>query len=213
MKKIVYSIAFLLVFASIGTAQKAEAILEKSAAAYDKANGISARFAVNIRTGNGGGSESFEAEISMLGDKFRLITPDMRVWFDGTTQWTYMARTNEVNITAPSGDELLTVNPIMFLRRYKKNFKASHIGESTSDLGKMADDIRLTARNAGNDIKEVNLQIDRATSLPVRITFTLAHDVATSVRIGKMQTGANPPAQTFVFNEADYPDVEVVDLR
>jgi outer membrane lipoprotein-sorting protein len=193
-------------------AQKAEGILGKAAAAYEQARGISATIAVNIRAEKQGGSESFEGNIEMKGDKFRLTTPDMQTWYDGKTLWIYMKRTNEVNITNPSGDELQTLNPLLLLRQYDKGFKLSYVGESTSDLGKMADDVKLVAKG-NDDIETVDLQIDRATSLPVRIAVAMKNDVRSAIRINRMKTGVNQPDAAFVFNAADYPGVLKVDLR
>jgi outer membrane lipoprotein-sorting protein len=202
----------MLVNLTVMQAQKAEALFDKAAAAYESANGISASFAANVQFGKQGDSESFEATVEMKGNKFYLITPDMRTWYDGTTLWTYMLRTNEVNITTPSGDELETVNPMILLRRYNKGFKLSYTGESTSDLGKMADDVKLVSKG-NRDIEEVDLQIDRATSLPLRISVTMKNGVRSVIRISRMKTGVNQPESVFVFNAADYPGVLEVDLR
>jgi outer membrane lipoprotein-sorting protein len=212
MKRLIGLCLCLSALASAVHAQKAEGILNKAAAAYEQAHGISAALAVNIRAGQQGGSESFEGAIEMKGDKFRLTMPDMRTWYDGKTLWTYMVRTHEVNITNPSGDELQTLNPLLLLRQYDKGFKLTYTGESTSDLGKMADDVKLTARG-NDDIEEVDLQIDRATSLPVRIAVVMKNDVKSAIRISRMKTGVNQPDAAFVFNAADYPGVLEVDLR
>jgi outer membrane lipoprotein-sorting protein len=213
MKRLLYYICLFLPVCPIAVhAQKAEGIFDRAAAAYEKSSGISASLAVNIRVGKQGDSESFEATIDMKGDRFRLITPDIRTWYDGKTLWTYMARTNEVNITHPSGDELETVNPMILLRRYEKGFKLSYIGESTSDLGKMADDVKLVSRG-NSDIEEAELQIDRASSLPVRLSVVMKNDIRSVIRINRMKTGVNQPESVFVFNAADYPDVMEVDLR
>lgn len=120
--------------------------LDRAAAAYESSNGLKASFAANIRHEKQGVSESFEGTIQMKGDKFVLITPDTRTWYDGTTQWTYVVRTDEVNLSNPTGDELEFTNPMTLLRSYKKGFTLSYIGQSTSDNGKMADDVMLTSK-------------------------------------------------------------------
>ncbi|MDR0756854.1 MAG: hypothetical protein LBF85_03310 [Tannerella sp.] len=212
MKRSPFICLYLLVCLAAVHAQKAEGIFAGAAAAYEKSNGISASLAVNIRIGKQGDSENFEATIDMKGDKFRLITPDMHIRYDGKTLYTYMTRTNEVNITNPSGDELETVNPMILLRRYQKGFNLSYIGESTSDLGKMADDVKLVSKR-NSDIEEAELQIDRASSLPVRFSVAMKNDVKSVIRIHRMKTGVNQPESVFVFNAADYPDALEVDLR
>lgn len=193
-------------------AQKAEGILDKAAAAYESSNGITASFAANIRYEKQGVAESFEGTIQMKGDKFVLITPDMRTWYDGKTQWTYVVRTEEVNISNPSGEELQFTNPMTLLRTYKKGFDLSYLGESTADNGKMADDVLLTSKGK-SDIEKIEIQIERMTSLPVRMTVIMKNDLRSVIRISKMQTGVNHPDQLFVFNPGDYPDVVEIDLR
>ncbi len=212
MKRIRYIIMLWLSVVGVGTAQKAETILDKAAAAYEKSNGLKASFAANIRHEKQGVSESFEGTIQMKGEKFVLITPDTRTWYDGTTQWTYVVRTDEVNLSNPTGDELEFTNPMILLRSYKKGFTLSYIGQSTSDNGKMADDVMLTSKKNG-DVAKVEVQIERATSLPVRLTVTLKNGARSVIRIRKMQTGINPPEHVFRFNPADYPGVTEIDLR
>lgn len=212
MKRIIYILFASLCVISGVSAQKAETILDKAAAAYEKSNGLKATFAANIRHEKQGISESFEGTIQMKGDKFVLFTPDMRTWYDGTTQWTYVLRTKEVNLSNPTGDELEFTNPMILLRSYKKGFKLSYIGESTSDNGKAADDILLTSKKNG-DVAKVEVQVERTTSLPARLTVILKNGMRSVIRIGKMQTGINQPDKTFVFHSADYPGVIEVDLR
>ena len=98
------------------------------------------------------------------------------------------------------------------LRSYKKGFTLSYIGQSTSDNGKMADDVMLTSKKNG-DVAKVEVQIERATSLPVRLTVTLKNGVRSVIRIRKMQTDINQPEYIFRFNPADYPGVTEIDLR
>ena len=212
MKRTILIYTYLFVTIGFSYAQKAENILEKALAAYENSNGIHALFAVNIRVDKQAGSESFEATIDMKGDKFCLVTPDIHTWCDGKTLWTYLVRANEVNITHPSDEDVQTLNPVMLLRRYKKDYKPAYIGESTSDLGKPANDIKLVAKN-NIDIETVELQIDRVTSLPVRISVAMKHGINSTVRISKMQTAVNQPESVFVFNAANYPGVLEVDLR
>jgi len=212
MKKIVFITSCLFVINGLLVAQKAENILDKAAAAYEKSNGIAASFAANIRMGNQGGSESFDAEIEMKGDMFRLFMPDMRIWYDGETQWTYLVRANEVNISTPSDDDVQQFNPMSVLRGYGKRFKASYIGESTSDRGKMADDVRLSSKGGG-DIESVDMQIERGSSLPVRLMVVMINGASTAIRISKLTTGVNQTDKAFKFDAKDYPGVTEVDLR
>ena len=212
MKKQVCIMLCFILLSAMTFAQQAEAVLDKAATAYESSNGITATFAANIRYEKQGVAESFEGTIQMKGDKFALITPDMRTWYDGKTQWMYFARTEEVNISNPSGDELQLTNPMTLLRTYKKGFNLSYIGESTTENGKMADDVRLKSKGV-NDIDQIEIQIERTTSLPVRMTVTMKNGLRSVIRISKMQTGMNHSDQQFVFQSKDYPNAFEVDLR
>ena len=203
----------LLTLASIGwcVAQSAEKILASASAAYEKSNGIVAQFTANIQNEKQGGAESFEGIIQMKGEKFLLTTPDSRTWYDGKTQWTYMPSAGEVYVSTPTSNELQYTNPMIFLRSYNKDFNLTYIGESTSDKGKTAYDIRLTAKRQ-SDMDKIEIQIDKTTSLPVRMTVYMKNGIRSLFRISSMQTGVNQPDALFVCNPKDFPDAVVIDL-
>ncbi len=192
-------------------AQSATGIVDKAAAAYEKANGISATFALHTRM-EGQGAESFEGQIQMKSDKFTLVTPDMHIWYDGKTQWVYVERNEEVNVTTPTGAELQSTNPIVLLRTYKKDYNATLKGESTADSGKTAYDIELTPKKKG-EFTRVELQIEKLSGMPSRITVQMKNGTTTTIRISRLQTGLNQADSFFAFNPKEYPDAEVIDLR
>lgn len=196
----------------ISRAQNPVSILDKAATAYENANGISASFTLNTRSEVQKMSESFEGTIQMKGDKFALITPDMSTWFDGKTQWTYVERNEEVNVSTPSGEELQFTNPAMLLRVYKKGFTPAYIGESTAANGKAAYDIKLTPKKKG-DILSVELQIEKSSALPVKIRVEAKNGISNTIHISDLKTGVNQSDDFFVFKESEYPDAEVIDLR
>lgn len=211
MTKGLYIVYMLLVTFGI-SAQNASEILDKAASVYNNSNGISATFAIRTHSEQQNMAESFEGQITMKGDKFTLVTPDLITWYDGTTQWTYMTRTEEVNISTPSGDELQFTNPSILLNSYKKGFTAVYKGESTATNGKAAYDIALTPKKK-NDILQVELQIEKYASLPAGIAIKMKNGISNTIVISNVKTETNQPDSFFTFNEADYPDAEIIDLR
>lgn len=193
-------------------AQSATAILDQAAAAYASANGIQVSFNMLTKTPTHPAGEAFEGSIQMKGEKFLLVTPGIRTWFDGTTQWSYVERNEEVNVTTPSGDELRFTNPMVLLGSYQKGFQATYQGESTAASGKTVYDIVLTPKKK-SDITKVELAIEKFSSLPASISVSSKNGVSTTIQISKIQKGVNQADGIFVFNEADYPDAEVIDLR
>ena len=216
MKNISLTTIILMLFAivptkAIGQTTNADAIIEKTSQLYKEWTGMDIKFVANIRSEKNGISESFEGTIVMKNNKFVLKIPDMATWFDGTTQWTYIPRTKEVNINTPSGSDLRELNPMILLQDYKKDFSVSYIGESTSANAKLAYDIALTPKKK-DDIEKIEVQIEKNTSLPVKLVVTMRNDIRNTVTIKEIKS-INPPDNMFTFPEAEYPGTEVIDLR
>ncbi|OAV63861.1 Outer membrane lipoprotein-sorting protein [Bacteroidales bacterium Barb6] len=194
------------------SAQDAAEITDRAAAVYENGKGVSVAFALQVRAGVQQAAESFEGVIQMKGDKFMLVIPGTRVWYDGKTQWTYMERNGEVNLTEPTGEELQYTNPALLLRMYKKGYTASLKGESTAANGKTAYDVELTPKKKG-DIVKVSLQIEKYSFLPARISVESKNGGLTTVQIKSFTAGLNQPDSFFVFDGKQFPDAEVIDLR
>lgn len=204
-------VAFLCLPAML-IAQSATSLLDKAAKAYNESNGVKSDFTMRIRSDQQKTTESFEGEIEIKGNKFTLVTPDMQIWYDGKTLWTYMLRTGEVNVTNPENEELQFLNPTLLLNNYKKGFDVGLKGESTSLNGKSAYDIRLTPKKK-NQVTEVLVQIEKLSGMPSSIVVTGTDKTVSTIHITKIQTGLNQPDRSFVFKESDYPEAEVIDLR
>jgi outer membrane lipoprotein-sorting protein len=101
---------------------------------------------------------------------------------------------------------------MILLRTYKKGFNLKYIGESTAETGRPAYDIQLTSKTA-NDIEKIDMQIEKASSLPVRLTVYMKNGMRSLIRIKNIQTGLNQPDTFFKFNPADFPDAIEIDLR
>jgi outer membrane lipoprotein-sorting protein len=191
-------------------AQHAADILSRAASLCRQSGGITALF--TLRTHSGQLSESFEGVIHMKGDKFALVTPDMKTWYDGLTQWTYMERIDEVNITTPEGDDLQLTNPAILLASYQNNFAAVYQGEATSTHGKTAYRIELTPTKK-TDVSNVEIQIDKSSGLPVRFAIQLRNKARYILQISDIKTHVTLPDSFFTFPHADYPHAEIIDLR
>ena len=117
MKKIVVLITAVL-FSALSFGQTAKQVLDKAAAAVSSKSGVTASFTMSsAQYGNTSGT------ISVKGRKFHASVPMATMWFDGKTQWTYMKKNNEVNVTTPTEAQLQAINPYNFINMYKKGFK------------------------------------------------------------------------------------------
>ncbi len=58
--------------------------------------------------------------IQLKGEKFMLKTSKRPLGLMEKTQWSYMVRNDEVNVSTPTQEELQQINPYTFLYMYQK---------------------------------------------------------------------------------------------
>ena len=120
MRKYIFSVLIALLSLPVIAQQQqsqAKVILDKTAEAFRKAGGVKADFTVKAVT-NGLVEGVENGTIQLKGEKFVLKTSDIITWFDGKTQWSYMVRNDEVNVSTPTQEELQQINPYTFLYMY-----------------------------------------------------------------------------------------------
>jgi len=206
------AVVFGLCFGIIaGHAQDATDILAKAETAYKNTNGFTATFSTaNYNQNNL--MESFEGTIHARGNKFHVQTPEMQVWFNGSTQWVYQDHSEEVNVNTPSEEELQLFNPVYLLGNYQQRFSASYKREVNAANGKPAYVVELTPKRT-EDITTIELQIEKSSNLPVQITVNTRNGYKSIIQLNNIKTGLNQPDTIFTFNKVNFPDVEVIDLR
>ena len=123
MEKYIFSILIALLTLPVFAQKQAQAklMLDKTAAAFEKAGGVQADFTVEAFN-KGGSLGKAIGNIKLKGEKFLLKTSETISWFDGKTQWSYLTQNDEVNISTPTEEELQGMNPYALLYLYKKGF-------------------------------------------------------------------------------------------
>ena len=143
MKKTILA-AILCLNGLTAVAQSARTVLDRTAARITQSGCIRSQFkATQFR----GTTPESEATGTMLvsGRKFHMQTSDIISWFDGKTLWSMMPGSGEVNISEPTDDELVGMNPSTFIHLYKKGYNYSL---RTSTLrGKPTYEVRLRAKS------------------------------------------------------------------
>ena len=180
-------------------ATKARQVLDKAAAKVGNPSGAKANFKMVS------GNTTTSGTIIIKGNKFRATTPQATLWFDGTTQWTYMKNTDEVNISKPTDAQQARMNPYKFITLYKNGYT---LGLKT--VGG-SHEVHLKAQNASKSIQEMYITINSATSLPSKVKMLQGGKWYT-ITITNFSAAAQSDA-TFKFNPREYPDAEVIDLR
>lgn len=202
MKRIFIAILTALV-ALVALAQTPQAMLDKCVAAINTQGGVTANY--SITTGQG----TSKGALSMQGNKFRIISPEAKCWYDGKTQWSWSPVTSEVNITAPTADELQMTNPIAAVQHFKSNFNMKRAKAKTAKTYA----IKLTPKKKKDNIKTLWLYFDENTSLLRTARFEMSDKSVYIIKITDYKH-KSLPASTFTFDKSQVPaGTQVVDLR
>lgn len=191
---------------------KAVDVLNKASAAYLKAGGVKAAFSIQLMQSKGVKGESLKGTIRLKGQKFKLEVDEMTTWFDGSNQWVYLKSNQEVNVSNPTEEELLTINPINVFQLYKHGYTCSFKGSGTSG-GLPVTNILLTPKDKYSQVSGIQVAFDKNSLRPVTIVITNKDKSGTTVNITSYQGGNTFADNLFVFPAKEYPSTQVIDLR
>lgn len=201
MKRILTVILVAISTLAMG-AQTPQAMLDKCVAAINASGGVTANYSITTSQGTSSGT------IAMQGKKFRVLSPDAKCWYDGTTQWSWSPLTSEVNITTPELEDLRMTNPVAAVQHFKANFNMKKAKAKTAKTYV----IKLTPKKKDN-IKTLWLYFDETTSLLRTARFEMKDKSVYTVKITSYKH-KSLPASTFAFDKSQVPaGTEVVDLR
>lgn len=79
-----------------------------------------------------GNDGSVQGNAILSGASFVFHTPQMSVWYDGKTQWTFLNSSKEVSITEPTAEELSASTPFAILNSYHESYKARRLSDSAA---------------------------------------------------------------------------------
>ena len=191
---------------------KAVDILNKASAAYLKAGGVKASFSIQMVQSKGVKGERVQGSIRLKGQKFKLEVEDMTTWFDGSNQWVYLKSNKEVNVSNPTEEELLTINPINVFQLYKHGYTCAYKGTGTS-AGLSVQQILLTPKDKYSQVSGIQVAFEKNSLRPVSIVITNKDKSGTTVTISSYQGGNTFADNQFVFPAKEYPSTQVIDLR
>lgn len=200
MKRFIYIILALLVSITVN-AQTPQQVLDKAIAAMKGT--VSASYSVKTLQGTMNGS------IILSGSKYRILSKDVKSWYDGKTQWTYSTATQEVNITTPTAAELSTTNPMAAANSFKKNFNMWKAAVQTPNHY-----VIMLQPKKKSEISKIYLYISEGTNLLHNAHFKMSDGSTFTITMLNYRTNVKASAGTFTYDASQVPaGTQVVDLR
>ncbi len=215
MKFLFNLLAGLVLLSSTAQAQydpEAKKILDGVSQKYRALESFQANYRQILQGADGEVFDEVSGKIIVKGNKFNLEMGDYRIISDGTTLWTYMKKSNEVNISdyEPGEGE---ITPTEIYTLYEKGYKyvlQSELKEGAKHL----QTIDMEPEDRRSEIAKIRLVVDKNTSMVTRwIIFERGSNSRQLFEINDFEPNAAAPDKLFTFNKADYKGVKVVDLR
>ena len=201
MKKLLtlWMLALLPYCISAQNDAKATEVLDKTLEVLSGENGIRADF---------GGTEN--GFLLLKGEKFYLNNGSIQSWYDGKTQWSYLADTEEVNISHPTQEELQGINPYLILMRYKSDFNYAYKGNGTRN-GVKGHEIILTSKHSEHsDIIRVFVT---TTYQPLAMKMEQNGRTLSEINVISYKINQKLEDGMFKFNRSLFPNAEIIDMR
>lgn len=216
MKKILITLVLLTSLGSIASAQtdaKAKAILAEVSKKYRSYNVVKTDFTFTLESPQNKAKDTQKGTllVQASANKYKVTMTDQDMISDGKSQWTYLKKDKEVQVSVvdKSGDAL---NPAQIFTLYEKGFKYLFTGEKKIGA-KVYQMIDLSPTDTKKSYFKIRLGIDKTAKQVSSVMIfdkngnKYTYDVKTFVPNVKV------PESTFAFDARKYPGVEVVDLR
>ncbi|MGB2279109.1 MAG: LolA family protein [Flavobacteriales bacterium] len=205
MKKLIY---FLFLFPCVIFAQdqKAKTILDQLSDKTKSYTSIEAKFTNTFSSTVTDINESQSGTLYLKDDAYRLEMEAQTIICDGETNWIYLPDDEEVNITEID-DEENELNPSKIFTIYENGYKYKFVREDRKNYH-----IDLFPEESGPFTK-VELFINKSKMQISSFTMIDKQGSHFKYVIDSFVTNKEMNNDFFVFKTADYPNVDVIDLR
>ena len=191
---------------SFGQDEKAEKILKDLSANTKSYIYMDVDFDFNFINTSQDINESQKGNIKINQNKFRLDLNQQLIISDDSIQWIYLKESNELQIMEyDSQDEMISPNKLFTI--YENGYKSQYI--ELKENNHIIDLFPIES----NEFKNIQLHIDQDKIQLKKIILFDKNGGSFSYLITKLITDKEIDEKAFRFNEANYPDLEIIDLR
>jgi outer membrane lipoprotein-sorting protein len=191
--------------------KKAEKILDEVRDKTESYRSIKIEFRYEMINTGADIHETQDGSLSIKGDKYRLEISGQTVINDGETIWTYIEEANEVQLNTVEEESSDLMNPRKLLSSYTENYKAKYVDERIW----MGHNVHVIELKPIEDktYNYVEIKVDKEKKRLLQITVFDNNDSKFVYTVKEFKPNVLFHNNDFTFNEEDYPDVDVIDMR
>lgn len=195
------------------TDAKAKTILAEASKKYKAYDVVKATFVFTMENPQNKQKDTQQGTLTVQSatNKYKVVMTDQDMISDGKSQWTYLKKDKEVQVSAVdnSGDAL---NPAGIFTLYEKGFKYLYTGEK-KEGAKTYQMIDLSPVDTKKSYFKIRLGIDKSIHQIANVVIFDKNGNKYTYVVKTFVPNVKVPAGTFGFDAKKFPGVEVVDLR
>jgi len=207
MRKHFLLIFSILAFTATGFAQNAEQVFKAAVDKLKAYNNIEIAFDYQMINKEADINELMTGTGFLQGDAYKLNVAGQDMICDGTTLWTYLSDSQEVMVSSIDSENGGT--PLSIINSYYDNINAKFLPNSNKDRVT----IEVSPKAKDENFNKLVVVTDAKTMELKEVHLIDNNGSEFIYNLTKFVTNQVLPANFFTFNEKDYPDAEIIDMR
>jgi outer membrane lipoprotein-sorting protein len=192
----------------------AEELLSKVSQKYRAYKSFRVSFSRTVEEAGGDKVKNLDmkGEVTVSGNKFNLRTGDQVIYCNGTTLWTHITSSKEVNVAdyEPSSDE---ISPGEIFMLYQKGYRYIMMGEVKNGKETLQI-VDLQPDDKTKEFFKIRIYLDKTTLAMRRwIVFERGSNNQQIFSVSSFTPNVPLEPALFAFDKAKHPGVKVIDLR
>lgn len=210
MKKVLILLSFLAICGQTmaqGDA-KAKNVLNKVSKNLKSLKSMTASFKISINDKSGKSQGTKAGTVAMQGNKFVLKISGQEIYNNGTTSWTYIKESNEVQVNEVDADDDAFTPSKLFTNFYEKEYAYKYL---TAKSGVIY--IGLVPLKKSMQFDKIVLKVSEKSNTVIGGTVYDKNGNIYKYSVYNYKKNPSIASSSFEFNQANYSGVEVIDLR
>jgi outer membrane lipoprotein carrier protein len=190
--------------------QKGEELLKSASQKIQGYRSFEIDFSYSMENQEMGIAETMEGKLLSKGDQYHMSVGGNLFISDGINVWTYIEEFNEVHLSLAEDTEG-GMTPTSLFDEFETQFRSRYIRQERHQ-GRLVDLVDLTPHQPQAFFK-YRVALDASDQ---ELVYTIAYDRhggTYTYSVNEFRVDPAVPENTFTFDPARYPDLEVIDLR
>lgn len=191
---------------------KAKSLLDKLKKQYDSYKTMEVKFELTMEFPNQP-AEVQKGSVIQDGKKFNVKMNDQEIYSDGKTNWVYLKKNKEVQISNVDENDGDMLSPKQMLRLYEKGNYVYAVVEERTENGKQVADIEFKPLDKKSEYSKMRLTVDKNANKMLSLRIFSKDGSRYTLKVNDIIPNKTYEPGIFTFNPKAYPGVHIEDLR